>query len=337
VREFLRVHPGFDVAHVHNIHTYLTYQSLSILKVAGLPVILTVHDVMPAAYTKFEGMADPSRPDQCSGFDYRVNSWGEFRRQKTRYFPFRNRIIRHVLRRDVDILVTPSQAMLDFLHANRVDGVREVVIPNGIETANFEVSEAEKAAFRRKHDLEGRGVMLFAGRLSREKGADQVMALLEEVVKVLPETVLLILARPGPASQSVLTLAESRGLGQTIRFAGWLDGRELSTAIAAADLCLLPSVCFENFPTITLEAGAAGTPVISTCFGGAPESIIDGDTGYVVNPFNVPRMSQLAVGLLSDQALRTKMGEAARLHIRLHYDWENFGARLVALYETQTK
>ena len=77
--------------------------------------------------------------------------------------------------------------------------------------------------------------------------------------------------------------AESLGLGEHIRLAGWLKNRVLAAAFAAGDVCVVPSIYFDNFPTVTLEAQAASTPVVTTCFGGVAEAILEGQTGFSVN------------------------------------------------------
>ena len=58
---------------------------------------------------------------------------------------------------------------------------------------------------------------------------------------------------------------------------------------------LHPVICFDSFPRAVLEAMASGKPVVGTCYGGAPEIIEDGVTGYIVNPFDIKKMAEKVI------------------------------------------
>jgi glycosyltransferase involved in cell wall biosynthesis len=322
-----------DLVHAHNVHTYLTYHSLALAKRRGLPVLLTLHDTMAVTYQKFDSFIDPNWDDVPDQINYRVRPWTQVRKQRFRYFPLRNAIIRSMLRRNVDAIVTPSRALQEVLRANWIQVPEMIHLPNGIDPARFESGEAEQAAFRAEHDLTGKRVILFAGRINQAKGGEQILRALPQVVAQVPETLLLVLARPGGYGEGMLSIAESLGIRQHIRFAGWLSGETLAAAFSAADVCVTPSVYFDNFPTVNLEAQAAGTPVVGTCFGGTPEAVIDGETGFIVNPYDVERLAGRIGQLLSDDALRARMGEQARQRARQHYDWLTQGEKLVDRYQ----
>ncbi len=321
-----------DLVHAHNVHTYLTYHSLALAKQRGLPVLLTLHDTMAVTYQKFDSFIDPTSVGIPPQMDYRVRPWTQVRKQRFRYFPPRNAIIRSMLRRYVDAIITPSRALQEVLHANRIQGPEMVHLPNGIDSARFESDEAEQAAFRAEHDLAGKRVILFAGRINRAKGGEQILRALPQIVAQVPEALLLVLARPGGYGEGMLSIAESLGIRQHIRFAGWLSGETLAAAFSAACVCVTPSVYFDNFPTVNLEAQAAGTPVVGTCFGGTPEAVVDGETGFIVNPYDVDGLAGRIGQLLSDDALRARMGEQARQRVQQHYDWLIQGEKLVNLY-----
>lgn len=321
-----------DLVHAHNVHTYLTYHSLALAKRRGLPVFLTVHDTMTVTFQKFESFIDPAWRDVPEEFDYRVSPLSQLRRQRFRYFPLRNAIIRRVLRRNVDAILSPSRALLEVLRANRVAARHMLHLPNGIDPARFESSEEDQARFRAEQGLEGRKIILFAGRINRAKGGEQILQAMPHIVARVPEAVLLVLARPGGYAEGMLTIAESLGIRQHIRFAGWLSGETLAAAFGAADVCVTPSVYFDNFPTVNLEAQAAGTPVVGTCFGGTPEAVADGETGFIVNPYNVEALAERISRLLLDDDLRLRMGEQARRRVRQRYDWLRQAEKLVEIY-----
>ena len=86
-------------------------------------------------------------------------------------------------------------------------------------------------------------------------------------------------------------MRDNPDLAHELIFGGWLEGAELATAYRLADVVATPSVCFDSFPTVNLEGMAAGAPPVTTCFGGAKEAVIDGETGFVVNPFDTDTLS----------------------------------------------
>lgn len=335
VRAFLeRYRP--DVVHAHNVHMYLTYHSLALAKRRGLPVVLTTHDVMSVAYQKLDSYIDPSWRHVPAEFDYRVTPWSQIRKQRFRYFPLRNRIIRRVIASSVDVIVSPSQALLYVLQANGIRAPEMIVFPNGIDPALFETSHEEHAALRAGQGLEGRRIILFAGRINRAKGGEQILDALPQIVAQVPDAVLLVLARPGGYGEIMLARARALGVEKHIHFAGWLDGRTLAAAYGAADVCVIPSICFDNFPTVALEAQAAGTPVVATCFGGSREAVTDGETGFIINPYNVEMLAGRITRILLDDALRAEMGARARQRVHDHFDWLAQARRLAEIYRQVT-
>ncbi|MCC6904873.1 MAG: glycosyltransferase family 4 protein [Anaerolineae bacterium] len=320
-----------DIVHAHNIHTYLTYHSFALARWRHVPVVLTTHDVMPVTYQKFEDFIPEMI--RTGRVDYRVHALKDFARHRLRYFPLRNAIIRSQIGRHVDLLISPSRALLEVFAANGVAAAHNVCLPNGIDPAEFESSAGEQAAFRHRFRLEERKLILFAGRASREKGAGVLLNALPEIAAHVPGAVLLVLAPEGGSSVSIRRQAESLGVADRLVFTGWLHGPELAAAFGAADVCVTPSICFDNFPTVNLEAQAAGTPVVTTCFGGAPETIEEGQTGLAVNPLIPGQLADAVCRVLGDDALHAGMGQRGQAFAREHFDWLAQAKRLGELYQ----
>ena len=110
--------------------------------------------------------------------------------------------------------------------------------------------------------------------------------------------------------------AAVRHLRPLIHAGGWLQGDELRAAFHLADLVVVPSVIFDTFPTVNLEAMAAGKAVIATCFGGSVELVNDGETGYIVNPLDVEAFADRLRRLLDDEELRGAMGRRGQARIQ---------------------
>jgi glycosyltransferase involved in cell wall biosynthesis len=113
---------------------------------------------------------------------------------------------------------------------------------------------------------------------------------------------------------------------------GWLSGDELAAAYGLADVVTVPSICLDCFPTINLEAMAAGKPVVATCYGGSPEAVVDGETGYIVNPFDSGALAGSLERLLRDDGLRAKMGAAGQRRIAEHFTLAHQVAAMEDIY-----
>lgn len=318
-----------DVVHAHNVHQHLGYHSLVIGRFAGAATVFTAHDVMTFAYAKLTRFIDPAAVDRCDGFDYRLPFGYNIRQMRLRWNPARNLSIRHTLHHYVDVRTAVSHALKMALQANRLP--RFEVVHNGIDPARFDVPAAGIDVLRQRYKLEGRRVILFGGRLTRMKGDHQLLEALRHVRQAVPEVALLVLARSDAYSQRLL--AEFPDLQDVIVPGGWLEDAELATAYRLADTVVTPSVCFDSFPTMNLEAMAAGAPPVTTCFGGAKELVLDGETGYVVNPYNIPALADRLIRLLSDEPLRQRFAEAGRHRIAEHFTLEAQVQRLLAIYE----
>lgn len=122
-----------------------------------------------------------------------------------------------------NVLITPSNAMRTVL-TNGYGARRDVhVIPTGIDTQHFALGHGNGLGFRNKHGIEpGRPMLLFVGRVAFEKNLGGFLSVLAEVVKAVPDAILVI-AGDGPARPYYQRYARSLGLRDNVLFAGLLD------------------------------------------------------------------------------------------------------------------
>jgi glycosyltransferase involved in cell wall biosynthesis len=229
---------------------------------------------------------------------------------RLRYNPIRNIVIRHILATNTQIRTCVSEAHRQALEANDLPRFR--VVYNGLDPAQFDVSAQVIERLRARLDLANRQIILFGGRLTRDKGTQQILAALNKVRTRVPAVLLLVLT-PGTLHGQVFDAPEFRAVReQHVRPGGWLSGDELAAAYHAADLVTLPSIIMETAGMVNLEGMAARKPLISTCYGGSPEIVVDSETGYIVNPYDTATFADRLERLLLDPALRQRMGEAGR-------------------------
>jgi len=285
-----------DAVHAHNIHTYLTYQSLTIARQFTENIILTAHDTFAISFARVRG----PRYEQSalSGTALRMHWWEHLLSCGRKYWPPRNRAIRRILTKSCTTVVAISHATETFLQANGIPV--HAVIPNGIDPPPTPPADRNTR----------RPTVLFAGRIREDKGVAALLDAFARVLEEVPDAALLFVGeekRLLPFIRSV-----QKNVQKSVQTTGWIPPEEMPLAYASADVVAVPSLYLDNFPTVNLEAMAAGKPVVGTCFGGTPEAVIDGETGFIVNPRDVDAYAQALVTLLTKKEMAEQMGKAGR-------------------------
>jgi glycosyltransferase involved in cell wall biosynthesis len=160
---------------------------------------------------------------------------------------------------------------------------------------------------------------------------------MKNVIKIIPNAVLLLVGKTDGEVKEILDFAAGLGIDKNIVAAGWLSGRELKAAYNAADIVTVPSICFDSFPTINLEAMACKKPVIATCFGGSREAVLDGETGYIVNPFNIEEMADKIAYLLNNPDIAKRLGETGYEKVKKEFNLEKMTNDYLGWYDKVRK
>jgi len=318
-----------DVVNAHNIHFYLSWHSLKAAQEAGMATVFSAHDALPFAYGKLRHFVRARRHEIRLPADYRLPTGFNIRQNRFRYNPFRNLLIRYYLHTCADIRTAPSQALADALAVNRLPPFE--VVHNGIDAAEWSLVDAELVeSLRQRLDLAEKQVILLAGRLTSDKGTLPLLQAMARLRAELPNMRLLALTA-GDIERGMPSGYQH--LQPIIRAGGWLAGDELRAAYHLADVVAVPSIYCDPFPTVNLEAMAAGKPVIATCFGGSPELVVHGETGVIVNPLDTESFAYHLGRLLHSRALRREMGHKGQARVRQAFSLESQVCRMVALYE----
>lgn len=331
VKEFTRivreVRP--DVIHAHVIHFYLSHYVLKLAHKLGVPTVLTAHDAMTFCYTRLRGdcLNDMGQPA-------RVNAWRCAQCQRFRYVPFRNAATRHYINTYTAQVISVSESLKVGLENNGIQHVRAIY--NGIAPEQCQVSAEDVAAFRRQHSLDGKSVILFAGRANASKGLDVLIRALAAITTQQPQVQILILSGQNAYTDYVRALAGELGVLSRLIFPGWLTGAQLKSAYAACDVCVAPSIQFEPFGLVILEAMAVKKPVIGSSLGGIPEIIDDGKTGYLVPPGDSAALAESMSQLLQQPELARQFGEAGYLRLIEKFHIAHQCDRVLAVYQEAT-
>ncbi len=171
------------------------------------------------------------------------------------------------------------------------------------------------------------GYVLFAGRVSEEKG----VGVLLEAAKSLKKRSFIV-AGEGEALKEYCRKAVENNI-TNIEFIGYVKGDDLENLIKGAACVVVPSVSYENLPLTILEAFARGKPVVGSRAGGIPELVKDGETGYTFEPGSGEALAEAIESTVSDETRRTNMGIGAREFIGGEFSAEYHYGRITSIYE----
>jgi glycosyltransferase involved in cell wall biosynthesis len=320
-----------DVVNAHNIHLNLSYASFAVAHSLHIPAVFTSHDVMPFAYNRINYFVQHDRCGVESPADYRLPALFNLRQMRLRYNPLRNLVIRKMLRRYTQMRTCVSEAHRQALEANDLPPFR--VVYNGQDPESFKIPTAAIEELRSRLQLEGRQVILFGGRLSPDKGSTQLLAALPAVIERVPAVAVLILGTKNLVGSGFEGAEFDRLAEHYIRVAGWLSGEALAAAYHVADVVTMPSIVLDTAGMINLEAMAAARPMVSTCFGGSPEIVVDGETGYIVNPLDIHSYADRLSQLLLDPELRTRMGQAGQKRLNERFTLSMQVEQMLEVYD----
>jgi len=181
--------------------------------------------------------------------------------------------------------------------------------------------------------LQGPPTLSYAGRLAREKGVDCLLQALASVRERVPEARLLI-AGTGPEEKTLRSLVGSLGLGDAVDFLGQLDPPAMERALGQAWAHAVPSQWAEPFGLTAVEAMMRGTAVVTSRAGGLAESVVDGETGFIVPPGDVAALADRLGVLLSDRPLAERMGAAGRARARAHFTTDRYVEAFERLFQS---
>ena len=295
-----------DVVHAHSYGYFPTMAAARAARAAGRPFVFTPHFHPPwsmeggAARKLLRKVYDPT--------------FG-----------------RYVLSR-ADRVVGVSSGEIDVMaRFLPVDRAKVRVIPNGFHPARFE-PRPSGAAFRRRLGVDpATPLVVFAGRLASNKGLHHLVPAFAALAERHPAARLVLAGEDQDQRARLEALAARLGVADRMHVTGHLDEADYRGALAAGDVFALPSE-WEAFGIVLVEAMACGVPCVATRVGGAPDVVVEGETGLLVEHGDEAALAEALHRLLSDRALAARMGEAGRARAFREYAWDAVVERTLALY-----
>ena len=310
-----------DVVHLHNIYHQLSPSILRPLAELGIPAVMTLHDYKLAC-PSYQFLDHGRLCESCLGGSFfhavthrckdgslagslLVAAESYLHQATGAYGP-------------VSIFVCPSRFLAGKMAEAGVYPDRLRTLPHFIDAASVEAKETPG------------GPLVFAGRLSPEKGVDVLIEALGRV-----RSVSLDVLGDGPERPRLEEQARRVAPGR-VRFHGRVGHAEVQQALRSSLAAVLPARWHENQPMSVLEAFAAGVPVIATALGGLPELVTDGTTGRVVAHDDCLALASVIEDLAADPARALAMGAAGRAEVLRNHDPVRHRRGLAALYREAT-
>ncbi|AKZ55278.1 GDP-mannose-dependent alpha-(1-6)-phosphatidylinositol monomannoside mannosyltransferase [Streptomyces ambofaciens ATCC 23877] len=212
---------------------------------------------------------------------------------------------------------------------------RMTQLPPGVDEKTFHPASGGDEV-RARLGLTERPVVVCVSRLVPRKGQDTLIRAMPRILAAEPDAVLLIVGG-GPYEKELRRLARETAVDASVRFTGAVPWSELPAHYGAGDVFAMPcrtrrgGLDVEGLGIVYLEASATGLPVVAGDSGGAPDAVLDGETGWVVRGDCEEQAADRIVALLGDGELRRRMGERGRAWVEEKWRWDLLAENLKAL------
>lgn len=306
-----------DVAHLHCIYHHLSPSIIPTLRDAGVPVVMTAHD-LKIACPAYKMLNDTGICEKCKG----GNLFNVVKHRCVRGSLAASAIVMiesglhrrlNTYQGKLDRVVVPSRFFMEKFIEWGWSREKFAYIPNYVDSTRFEPG------------FDAGDYFLYFGRLAPEKGVATLMRAAKAA------GVKLKIAGTGPIEDKLHALqAELCG---DIEFLGYRSGTELHNLIRGARAMVLPSEWYENAPMSVLESFALGTPVVGANIGGIPEMVVNGQTGWTFESRNTDELAALLSRLAAmPSAHIAQVGQAARDHVATNFNRAGYLQATLALY-----
>lgn len=308
-----------DVAHVRNIYHHLSPSILWELRARRVPVMYHINDfklLCPAYNLVLQG-----KPcEACKGGRF----WNAL--SHACYPKLTGRVMLTAEAYAHRWLQTYKKCIDLFLAPTKF--VRDKFVEHGWDRDKFDVlPHFQRTHVLREQTTQGDRPLLYFGRLSAEKGIDDLLRAMQKLPHLS-----LVIAGEGPQRQELQALADSLRLSN-VKFVGQVASAERDSLIAQSRFTVLPSHAYETLGKTILESYAEGRAVVATDFGSRRELVSHGLTGFLYPPGNVDQLAAAIQLLASRPPLADKMGRAGWEMLRERYSPAEHFQKLMRLYD----
>jgi 1,2-diacylglycerol 3-alpha-glucosyltransferase len=214
----------------------------------------------------------------------------------------------------LDFVTTPTKTAVAVLR-NAGFSKDVMQISNGIDLERFKPTN-DGSYLKRVFGIPiDKPVLLYVGRLDREKRIDTILRALPEILRVT--SVHLVIAGIGKERQRLEELTEKLGMQNAVTFTGFVPDKDLQNIYRIADLFVIAGIA-ELQSIVTMEAMASGLPVVAVNVLALPELVHDGENGYLFSDGDSQMIAEKVIAILSNQTMREQMSRKSLEIIRDH-------------------
>jgi glycosyltransferase involved in cell wall biosynthesis len=204
------------------------------------------------------------------------------------------------------------------------------VIPNGIDPDHFDF-EFDAGPLKRQYASEHQKIVLFVGRMVREKGVHVLLQAAQSILAAVPGTQFLMVGT-GYYLDDMKNLANNLGISHNCHFLGYVSDYDLLRLYKAADVVVIPSL-YEPFGIVALEGMAAQVPVVTTDAGGLVDFVEHGQTGITTYAGDIGSLSWGILEVLRNPGLADHLRKIAYDRVKNIYNWKVIAKQTRELYE----
>jgi glycosyltransferase involved in cell wall biosynthesis len=290
----------FDIVHAHD---WLVADAAWVLKSVGLPLVSTIH---ATEFGRNQGIfTDDSR--YIDTVEWRLI--------------YESRLVivnsSHMFDEVVDHFIVPPEKV--------------ITIPNGVFPDKLQSTD-EAAVLRAKHGVGDGPVLLFVGRLVREKGVQVLLEAAPTILESHPGATIVI-AGAGYYEGELRALVEAKGLVERVKFFGLANDADLSELYTFADVLVVPSL-YEPFGIVALEGMAARVPTVTSDAGGLKDIVEHTRDGITTFAGDSSSLAWGILQILDNPELAGQIKEAARQKVLDQFTWTKISERTLSFYET---
>lgn len=232
--------------------------------------------------------------------------------------------VRNLIYRHADAIVAANQFACEGLKRIGIPAERIHKLTPGVNFERFQ-QRPRCADLIERYGLQGKKVILTVARLVPRKGHKIVLQALPKVLAEVPDVKYLI-AGEGPEKERLQQLVNELGLQQAVIFIGDVAHDQICDFYNLCDVFIMVNRLdaggdVESFGMVFTEANAVGKPVIGGRSGGTAEAIIQGQTGFLVDPDSADEVAGRLLLLLKNEQLGQRMGAAGLERVRLEFNW----------------
>lgn len=248
--------------------------------------------------------------------------------------PVTRRLLSQVARRAA-LVTCVSQWAADEMRQMVGPGPRIELLPPGIDRERYHPGVSDRY-IREIHGLDDHPVICCVSRLTLRKGQDKIIRALPWILREIPDARFLIVGT-GPDLERLQALAARKKVSDRVIFAGEVQADVLPQYFRAGDVFAMPcrtrklGLEVEAFGAVFIQASAVGRPSVAGDSGGAPEAVIHGETGLVVDGREVDEVAEGILELLGDPEKAAKLGAAGADRVHRDLTWDALSSRLRGL------